>query len=148
MGIGEQNKQEGMALVLDNENEQWKSRYLQLVPSFLKTNPVFIGEDVRTFMLENNIGHPHHENTWGAMFNSAVARSDYVIRTGKVRNAKSGKSNAHAFREWRSLIAMTEAELVPLNQRLNELAFNVKIRKMEVREALKLAAQYGAESVF
>lgn len=139
-------KEEGMLQVLDNEPDEWKKRYATKVPEFLKTTSLFLGEDVTKWMREKGIGEPHHENAWGAMFNASIARSGFVIRTGKTRLATADKSHAHAFRLWLSLLC-AEGVAVTLNQQLFNLGTQVKTKKLDLLSALKKAAELGAESI-
>lgn len=158
MNTSEQNKQEVMSLVLANQEDvdhDWLTRYSSHVNEFLKDPPkwledypLFLGEDVTRWMImDKKIGLPHHENSWGAQFNAKFAHSGFIIKTGKTRNATAGKSNAHAFRLWLSLLCEQPDSLVTLNQQLVGLHQRVKTRKIDVLTALKLAAQYGAESI-
>lgn len=139
--------EDALGTVLENTPEDWKKRYSVKVPEFLKTHPLFLGEDVTKWMREQGVGEPNHENAWGAMFNSAIASSGFVIRTGLTKNATSGKSNGHAFRLWRSLLAMDEGEIINLNSQILQLAAKVRTRKIDVLTALKLAVEVGVLSV-
>lgn len=140
-------KAEGMAQVLENEAEDWKAKYVSLVHLFLKTHPTFNNDDVSDFMLSNGLPPPHHSGVWGAMFSAHFAKSDYVISTGKTVHAKKATSKARRQTLWRSMLCADEGEMLTMNERLNALLKMVHSRTLDVRAALKLAAQYGAESV-
>lgn len=137
----------GMTTDLENTSENWKAKYTALVPQFLKENDLFLGEDVTAWMRSRGIGEPHHENAWGAMFNSLIAKSDFVIRSGRVRLARSPKSNAHAFRLWKSLLCVGEGKMLSLNQELTAIRSRFLNKSIDLNEALRMAAEAGAEAM-
>ena len=144
---GKANKEEGMATVLDHAPEEWKMRYSKLVPEFLREVPLFLGEDVTKWMRAKGIGEPHHENAWGAMFNACIAKSGFAIRTGKTRLATAEKSNAHAFRLWRSMLCPDADQIQTLQQELAAIRTIFHTKKINFDEAQRRAAEAGASSV-
>lgn len=135
-----------MEKVLTAEEECWKNEYAKLVPAFLKEVPLFLGEDCTAWMRDHGLGEPHHENAWGAMFNSLIAKSGMVIRTGKMRLAKSKKSHAHAFRLWKSLLCTESGHMVTLGTELNNIKTECYTKKITFMQALVKAAEAGASS--
>lgn len=144
---GKKLKEEGMAQVLENEPYEWKANYVARVYPFLKTHVTFNNDDVSEFMMASGLPPPHHSGVWGAMFSAHFAKSDYVISTGKTVHAKKATSKARRQTLWRSMLCADEGEMLTMNERLNALLKMVHSRTLDVRAALKLAAQYGAESV-
>ena len=99
---GKANQLAGMELVLHNEKLAWKAKYDSLLPAFLAQHPIFIGEDIRIWMLQNGLDKPHHPNTWSAKANQVVKRND-VVFTGNMRPATTPTHCNHYYREWRVL---------------------------------------------
>lgn len=125
----------------------WIASYQKMVPDFLKSVPLFLGEDVKFWMLERGLPPPDHENAWGAAFNMYLAKSGFIIRTGKTRKAVSPQSKGHEFRLWKSMLCEDEGQIITLKSELSAIRSDFITRKITIDEALRRAAEVGASSI-
>ena len=111
-GGGREAKRAGMRLVRDNESERWKALYRRYAHEFLASLPLwaeFQGENLRAYVVQR-IGRPHHQNVWGAMFNSVTRpwlEKGYIVATGDVAPAQARRSHAHMFRTYKKVAHAT-----------------------------------------
>ncbi len=94
---GKELKEEGMATVLENAGEDWKTQALQVVLSMPRGVP-FLAEDVRLRCEKQGIT-PHHNNAWGGFFNG-LRRKEVVVHTGRYVPTESPKTHAHVVAEY------------------------------------------------
>lgn len=91
INVAEQNRDEGMALVLENSTEAWKDtvyNYIRALPEgWFGT-----GEDIRTACPPS-----HAPQAWGAIINTAVRRN-WLRPTGQYKKMKSRSSHARETR--------------------------------------------------
>lgn len=147
MGKAKVLKEEGMALVLANEKEEWKESFAALVPQFLKEVPKFIGEECTEWMKAHGVKEPHHVNSWGAQFNALIVKSGQVALTGRVRLCKTPKSHSHATCEWMSLICSQPGRLVALGSEYNNLKSDYLLKKITLMELIVAAGNAAVTAV-
>ena len=100
MSTGAQRKEEGMAHVLDNEDEGWKATYLGHARAYMAANPQgFTGEACRVFALSQGLRLPHHSNAWSAVW-GGIARSRKIMRTGRYVKSQLASRHANEVPEW------------------------------------------------
>ena len=89
----EASRNEAIERVVANTPEWFKANYYRLMAEQAPGLEVpFTGEDFR-FYAEPRIGHPHHQNSWGGLWNGAVRRG-WVIATGRRKQMEGPLSNA------------------------------------------------------
>lgn len=84
-------RDDGFDAVLGNSPEDWKRNYERLM-GLQEVQEPFTGEAFRVYAIPK-IGHPHHHNAWGAMWNVAL-RKGWILPTGQYCNMGTKKSHA------------------------------------------------------
>ncbi len=125
-------------------DEKWAEEYVKQVPSFLKQHTYFTNDDVRYYMDSKGIT-TDEINVWGIMFNHHFAKSLYVVRTGRTERAKRKESRGRKLAVWLSLLCPLEGEDYSFNEQLIALSTKVKLKKIDILEALKQAVRMGME---
>lgn len=98
MTNGEILRNDGIAAVLNNESDDWKTKAREWSHYYIWSLPVgayFTGEDVRLFTQEK-AGSPRHHNAWGGLLRGTLnsALSDDIIELDGL--AKASQKSAHA----------------------------------------------------
>jgi hypothetical protein len=91
-------RDEGEALVTENQSEHWREGYKEHAEAFLASMPPgcdFIGEDMRRHIFEE-IGAPTHHNAWGALAGTMIRRWTKEGRIELVGLGKMTDRTSHA----------------------------------------------------
>lgn len=117
------------------------------VPEFLKTHSLFLGEDATSFMRSKGIGEPPDPNCWGNSFLWCIAKSPFVIKTGKVKNAKADGAHSRSVKLWKSILCQDEDRLSTVSDELQAIRARFLLREITLNQALREAAEVGASAL-
>jgi len=113
---GEQLRDEGAALALENAGEDWHNTATALTLKYFSDagwgGALF--EDARAYAMKCGIGTPPSANAWGAVALSLSARK-LITKTGVLRSSKAVRSHARSQPVWR----LTSLHKQGNGQRLN-----------------------------
>lgn len=106
MSDGEDGRDEGMALVLENTPEEWKRAYWALCVAWFVAQPVgsvFNGEALRLNAEAQGLEDPHHQNAWSAMAGSYLrsALKAGLIERHSLSKATSAQAHARNYPSYR-----------------------------------------------
>ena len=93
---GKDLKEKGLQLVREN-NDNWMERAIKSVRQYLHYGwygDDFTGEDIR-LACELEVGHPKHQNAYGALINTLIKRK-IIVPTGEYRPMKDKTSHARS----------------------------------------------------
>jgi hypothetical protein len=116
MTLGEQLRDEGAALALENAGEDWHNTATALTLKYF-TEAGWDGalfEDARAYATKVGIGTPPSANAWGAVALSLSTRK-LITKTGVLQSSKAVKSHARSQPVWR----LTSLHKQGKEQRLN-----------------------------
>jgi len=102
MTLGEQLRDEGAALALENAGEDWHDAASAFALKYF-TDAGWDGalfEDARAYAMKCGIGTPPSANAWGAVALSLSARK-LITKTGVLRSSKAVRSHARSQPVWR-----------------------------------------------
>jgi hypothetical protein len=125
----------------------WSKAYRLLVAEFLRETSSFTGDDLQHWMTAKGLPPPSNPNQWGSLFRDCIAKSPFVIKTGKAVPSRGEKAKGRANQVWKSMICQDGDRLVTLNQQLCDIRALVLQRKIDIHEALRRAAEAGASSL-
>lgn len=97
---GEELRDAGLDLVLENEAEEWRAAALACVSSVASRLRWLSIHDVRRECERAGIGEPHHHNVWGALLRSAKG---VVRHTGATVKNPSPSAHARTVGLWESV---------------------------------------------
>lgn len=86
-------RDEGMALTLEHESDDWQDHYRRLAIKLIPTGWTGLAEAVRFRLLEAGLGNPHKPNCWGAAM-SGLIRQGYFTKVKDYAQPVDPKSHA------------------------------------------------------
>lgn len=96
MITGEKLRDDGVAQVLDNENEAWKAEAREVIEQLIAEGNPFTSEDLTARMTIE----PHHPNAVGGFWIHAIKRYDLQVQG--YRKASRPSARAHVLPIWLS----------------------------------------------
>lgn len=104
MESGQQLKEEGQSLVLENAGDSWSTYIIEELRKWCKhrldiDEPAFRFEEFRDYASKNGMRQPHHANAWGALPARAV-REKIIRPTSMYVPAESPSAHARPVRVW------------------------------------------------
>ena len=99
--VAEQRKREGIERVLENEDDEWKTRALACAYRVARHNAEFTVNELRTAWMNEGLGSPHHDNVIGAMFQT-IKKAGIATPTNRMDRATHADGHGRAVRIWRS----------------------------------------------
>jgi len=127
------------------EKSEWNVQAAGLMLVFVKEHYEFVGEDVNHYV-ESVIGPPEEANSWGWVFQDAIASKGFAVSVG-AEPAKKKSSKARLTRRWVSTLCVGEGHLMSISDQLKGIRARVVERKIDLNEALRQAFVAGASTI-